>query len=101
MRSAPVAARYEWRRSRFDFTQRLEYVFPAGNLRRIRFRSDEHEVVVHHRQSFDAIALGDELLLRRFCMNEDDIRIATPPHVERLPRAEGHDPNFDAGLLLK
>ena len=70
---------------------------PAGSL----FGSDQDEVVVHHRLALEPEALGDEFLLLRPGMDEDDVGIAAPAGVERLAGALRDDADLDAGLRLE
>ena len=101
VRAALVAARDERRLRRLDLLQRFDDVLAAGDLRGIALRPDQHEVVVHHGEPLDAFALGQEFLLGRLRVDEDDIGVAAPREVERLPGAERDDAHLDAGLLLE
>ena len=69
----------------------------AGSL----FGPDQHEVVVHDREPLDALALGQELLLGRLRVDENDIGIAAPREIERLAGAERHDAHLDSRLLFE
>ena len=68
---------------------------------RIGARADQDEVVVHHRIALHAEALGEELVLLRLRMHEDDVGIAAPRRVERLAGAQRHDLHVDAGARLE
>jgi dipeptidase len=68
---------------------------------RIGFRSDEDEVVVHHRVALHPEAFGDEFLFGWLGMHEHDVRVAAPARVERLTRTLGYDPNVNSGLRLE
>src|SRR6185503_8064798 len=65
MRAAAVAAGNEGSASALDLLQCLQCVLAAGDMRRIRLRPDDHEIVVHHLIAPYAVTLGDELLLER------------------------------------
>ena len=100
MGTAAIAPRHERRVRRFEPFERGDDVFAAADPGRIGLGSDEHEVVVHHRVAFDAVAFGEERLLGRASVHEDDIRVAAAGDVERLAGAQCDDMDFDAGLPL-
>ena len=67
----------------------------------ILLRSDQDEVVVHHRIALHAEALGEEGFLGGPGMDEHDVGIAAPRRVERLAGALGHHLHLDAGPGLE
>jgi len=69
---------------------------PAGSR-----RTDQDEVVVHHRVPPDAETLGQELLLRRLGVHQHHVGIAAPAGIERLAGALRHHLHVDAGLGLE
>jgi len=91
VRSAAIAARYEWRAGGLEFLQRDDDVLAAADLRRIALRADEHEVVVHHRITPDAVTFGEELLFGRPACTKHDVGIAPPRDIESLAGAQGDD----------
>src|SRR6185503_8347770 len=101
MGPAPVAARHERRPRRADFAERFERVLAAAHFRRVGFRTDQDEVVVHDVLPLHAEALGEEPLFQRSGMNENDVGVAATPHVERLAGAERDDAHLNAGLLFE
>src|SRR5262245_24097995 len=101
VRAALVGAGHEWSLRSLDLLQCREDVLAAGDLCRVGFRADDHEVVVHHLLVVDAEALIDEFLLRRRVVDEDDVGVAAPRHVERLTGADRDHSYLDPGLLLE
>jgi hypothetical protein len=87
-------------RPRCGAGQALEDVL-ARRLGRVGLRADDDEVVVHHLLALDAEAFGDEFLLGRLVMHEDDVGIAAPRHVQRLAGAQRDDAHLDAAGLLE
>ena len=93
VRAALVAARGERRLRGLDLLQRLDDVLAAGDLGRIGLRPDQHEVVVHHLEALDAVALGDEFLLGGLGVHEDHVGVAAarpcraPGRCRARPRA--------------
>ena len=74
---------------------------PPFDVRRIRLRADEDEVVVHDRVTLDAFAFGEPFQLRRLVVDEHDVGIAAATDVERLARTDGDDAHVDARVLLE
>ena len=84
-----------------DRLQRGGDVLSAGDVRRIRLRSDQDEIVVHHRVALDAVAFREPFELGRLVVHEDDVGIAPPSDVERLAGADRHDVHGDPRVLLE
>jgi hypothetical protein len=101
MRAAAVPARYERRLGLMDALQSLHRILAAGDSRRVRFRADQHEIVVHDLMAAHAEAFGDELLLERLRVHEHHVGVSAPAHVERLAGAERDHAHLDPGLLLE
>ena len=101
MRSAAIAARYEWRADGLKFLQRDDDVLAAADLRRIGLRADEHEIVVHHRVALDAVTFREKLFLGGASVHEHDVGIAAPRDIESLASSQGDDVDLDAGLAFE
>src|SRR5687767_8202395 len=84
---AVVAARSERRLRVMNSLESKSNILSAGHLCRIRLRTHQHEIVVHHLEAPHAVALGDELFLQRPGVHEHHVCIAAPAQVERLPGA--------------
>ena len=67
---------------------------------RIALRSDQDEIVVHHRIALHAQAFGEKLLLGGPGVDQHDIGVAAPRGVERLAGALRQHLHADAELLL-
>src|SRR3974390_2057972 len=76
-------------------------VLASLDASRIALGSNEHKVIVHNRIAFHAVSFGQELLLRRFRMNENNVCTSAPCSVERLTGAKRDHFHSDAGLFLK
>ena len=70
----------------------LALAAPAGSV----FGPIEDEVVVHHRQALQAEALGDELLLGRLVVHEQDVGVAAPAVSSAWPVPQRDDAHVDA-----
>ena len=68
---------------------------------RIALGADQHEIIVHHWVALHPEAVGDEFLLLRPCVDEDDIGVAAPCGLECLSRSLRDHLDIDAGLLLE
>src|SRR6185312_16301325 len=77
MRARLVAARNEIATLRLDRAERGNDVLRSLDARRIALRSEQDEVVVHHRITLDAEAFGEKLFLGRFGVDEHHVGIAT------------------------
>ena len=101
VRAALVGARNERRLRGLDLLRSAPSTFLARRLCRVGFRTDEDEVVVHHRMAVDALCPSAMYFpLRPPGMHEDDVGIAPPPYVERLSGPDGNHPHLDPGLLF-
>ena len=95
-----VAARNEWRRLVLDRFQRRQDVL-APDAGGIGMRTDQHEVIVHHRVALDAETIDEEFFFSRLGVHEHHIGVPTPSRIERLAGALGDDFHVDTGLLLE
>src|SRR5689334_4688705 len=101
VRARAIATRDERGSLRLDGLQSRHDVAHALDAGWVAFRADQDEVVIHHRIKLHAEAVGDELLLLRLGMHENDIGIAPPGRIERLPGALSDDTHIDAGFRLE
>jgi hypothetical protein len=97
MRPRVVAPRDEGRLGGGDFLQCVNDVLVAGDVCRIALRSSDDEIVVHDVVALHALSFGHELVLGWPVVNEDHVRIAPPPDVERL--AGAHRDHFHVDAL--
>ena len=100
MRAAVVAARNKGGLCGGKFAQRHQDVLAPG-ARRVGAGANQHKVVVHHRETAHAKAVGHELFLRGLVVDKQHIGIAAPPHVQRLPSAQRHHLDLNAGGLAE
>jgi hypothetical protein len=84
-----------------DRSQRGNDVFSVLHTGRIAVRANEDEITVHHRKALHAEPVGDELLLKRPRMCEDDIGIAAPADIKRGSRTQRHHFHSNTGLFLE
>jgi hypothetical protein len=91
------AARDKWGAGGSD---RRDGVMAAGNMRRIRGRTDQDEIVPGDLPAVDAVPLGDELLFGLRIAHQDQIGVAVRRRRQRLAGALGEDTHRDAGLLV-
>jgi hypothetical protein len=101
VRAAAVAARHERRAGILDLQQCVERVLAPRDSRRVCFRADQHEVVVHHWIPLHPVPFAQESFFLGPRVHEHDVRIAAPRDVQCLARAEGDDAYLYAGLLLE
>ena len=79
-----------------DPPEGLARILQAANSGRVGFRSDNHEVVVHHVAAIDAVAVGHELVLACAIMHQQRIGIAARADRQRLPGADRDHVNIEA-----
>src|SRR6516225_1457892 len=84
-----------------DLLERSGDVLHSPDASRIALGSNEHKVIVHNRIALYAMTFGQELLLRRFGMDKNDIRISAPCSVERSTGANRNHFYGDPGLFLE
>ena len=84
-----------------DRCQRPSSVLLAANFRGIGRRSHDDEIVRHHIEAPNAIALLDEALLAGLVMDQEDIRIPGLGDTNRLAGSHGHDANFFTGRFFE
>jgi hypothetical protein len=101
VRAGTIAARDERQLLFLDDAQRFDDVLGLADPACIELAPDEHEIIVHHRVALHAEALGNELLLFRLGMHENDVGITTPRGVERLAGSQRYDLHRDAGARLE
>ena len=82
-----------------DRPKRLRDVLPALDAGGIALWPNQHEVVAHHRKSFDAFAFGDKLQFCYFGMYEYDIGFTTPASIKCLTGPQLQHFHGNAGLL--
>ena len=61
---------------------------PNTNAGRIAFRSDDHEIVVHHFAAVDAVALLHELQLTRLVVHEQRVGVSVLAQFDGLSGAD-------------
>src|SRR5262249_3531999 len=101
MRPGAVAARDETSLLSFYVLKSLGNVRHALDAGGIALRTDQHEVVVHHRKAFHAFTLGKEFFFSRLGMHEHHVSVAAPCGIKRLASALRQNLHSDSGLLLK
>jgi len=69
------------------------------HLRGVRRGADQDEIIIHDLPTVGAVACGDEILLRRFGMNQDGIHIARLSQTQRLPGAHDKQLHFKARIF--
>jgi hypothetical protein len=99
MSAAVIAPRCEGCRCLRNALECVRRIRHIRNSRRIRSRSHDDEVVVHHVPAVDAVSVGNELVLSAPIMHQQGVRIATAADVQCLAGADGHHPHLYAGLL--
>ena len=101
MGAAAIATRDERRFRGFDFTQCIENFLAAGDLRGIALRTNQNEIVVHHRIATHSLPFCYEFVFGRPVVNKYDIGVAAPPDIECLSGAHGNNANLDTGVALE
>src|SRR6266851_7646098 len=98
MRARLVAARDERDPFVLECLERGDDILRSLDASRIALRSDQDEVVVHHRVALHAKTFRQEFLLRRFGVDEHNVCVSAAPGIERLAgslRDDFHiDPSF-------
>ena len=84
-----------------DFRKRIPRPDHTLDPGRIARGTRNHEVIVHHVMAPDAETIGDELLLRRLVVNQQDIGVAPFRKPDGLAGPDGDHPDGDPALGLK
>ena len=58
-----------------DFRHRLGCIFAALDPGRVRFRTEDNEVIVHHVTTIDPVASFNKLIFLAAGMNHDDVDV--------------------------
>ena len=101
MRAGTIAARDERRALVLDGLERRHDVLAAVGAGGIALRSDQDEVVVHHRVALYAEAFGEEFFLGGLGVDKYDIGVPAPTGIERLPGSLCDNLHIDTGLGLE
>jgi len=101
MRAGTIAAGDERRALVLDGLERRHDVLAAADAGRIALRTDQHEVVVHHRRALYPEAFGKEFFLRGLRVDKYDIGVPPPTGIECLPGSLSDNFHIDARLGLE
>ncbi len=85
MRAGLVAARDERNSLFLNCFQCRSNVFRALDPGRIAARPDKDKVIIHDVEPLDAMSFGHEFFFLRFGMHQNNVGIAAPRGIERLP----------------
>ena len=96
--AALVAARHKGLSGGLELEQSRGHIL-AAHVGRVRLRTDQHKVVVHHGLALQAETLGHELLFGDRVVHEHHIGVAATCHVECLTGAHCHHAHLYAGVL--
>ncbi len=96
-----VAPGHELRPARSDLLHRCGDVLAAANARRVRFRTDDDEVVVHDVLAHRAVTRRHELVLERTRVDEQHVGVAVLAELERRAGADRDHPDLGAVLRLE
>ena len=100
MGAALVTARDETGAAGREFFERLHNV-PAFGFGRVRLRTNQHEIVVHHRKALDGNTIGHHLFFGRRVVHKQHVGIAAPPHVQRLAGTQSDHFHIHPGGFFK
>jgi hypothetical protein len=70
----------------------------AFDLRGIGCGTNDHKIIPRNLAAADSMAFTHEFCLGFWVMDQHEIGIAAPRHIERLTGAERHDSNRDSAL---
>ena len=101
MGAAVVTSRDERRFGLSDSSERPGWVLHAFDACRVFCRTDNDEVIVHHRIPFCSITFGDEFFLSRLGVDKDDVHIAVHAVADGCPSPFGEDFHFDPRILCE